>query len=204
MRRLFILCCVLLFCFSTSAFSGDEAWYAGGNIGLAMLSDSDITEEGVSIEVEFDAGFNLAGVLGYDFGEMRLEGEIGWQKNDFDKASAMGIGIALTGDMSVLSLLINGYYDLDTGTAFSPFISAGIGFAKVDANDLGMAGDPETFDDDDTVIAGQIGVGVSYAATETVAIDAKYRFLMTSDPEFDDVEAEAKSHNIILGVRFCF
>ena len=90
-------------------------------------------------------------------------------------------------------------------SAFTPYLSAGLGFAKVEVNDLNVPGSglPNS-NDDDTVFAYQVGVGVGYAVNEKVTIDAKYRYFATSDHEFDTREAEFASHNFFFGVRVNF
>ena len=204
---LIISVCVLAFFFSSPAYSA-EGPYVSGNIGFAMLSDSDVTDStipGITIDMEYDTGLALGAALGYDFGNTRLEGEISYQKNDFEKASLLGVDVDLTGDVTSLSLLMNGYYDFVNNSAFTPYLSAGLGFAKVEVNDLNIPGSglPNS-NDDDTVFAYQVGVGVGYAVNEKVTIDVKYRYFATSDPEFDTTEAEFASHNFLFGVSVNF
>jgi opacity protein-like surface antigen len=204
---LIIFVCVLLFFFSTPVCSA-EGLYVSGNIGFAMASDSDLTDStvpGVTVNTEFDTGLALGAALGYDFKRFRVEGEISYQKNDIDKISAQGTLFDPTGDAVALSFLINGYYDFVNRSAFTPYISAGLGFAQVEFNDLdvsrlGFSGS----NDKDTVFAYQIGIGVGYAVTQKVTIDAKYRYFGTEDSEYDTTKAEFTSNNFLFGVRFNF
>ncbi len=78
--------------------------------------------------MEFDAGVAVLAALGYKMEQLRFEGEIGYQVNDFDQQSA-----PLIAD---LSFLANVYYDIPTTSRFTPFLTAGIGFVMVDVNDL--------------------------------------------------------------------
>ncbi len=57
----------------------------------------------------------------------------------------------------------------------------------------------------DTVLAYQISLGLGYAIREDATIDVRYRYSSALDPEFEGVEIEAASHNVLLGlrVRFC-
>ncbi len=151
--------CVLVFFFSAPVYSA-EGLYVSGNIGFAMASDSDITDStvpGVTVNTEFDTGLAFGAALGYDFNRFRAEGEISYQKNDIDKIGSPGVILDATGDAKALSFLINGYYDFINSSAFTPYISAGIGFAQVEFNDLdirslGFSGS----NDEDTVFAYQI------------------------------------------------
>jgi len=204
---LIIFVCVLAFFFSTSVYSA-EGLYVSGNGGFATASDSDLTDStvpGVTINTEFDTGLTLGAALGYNFNRFRVEGEISYQTNDVDKIGAQGVFFDATGDATALSFLINGYYDFVNRSAFTPYISAGLGFAQVEFNDLNISGSgfPGS-SDDDTVFAYQIGIGVGYAVTEKVTIDVKYRYFGTEDSEYDTTEAEFASNNFLFGVRVYF
>ena len=203
---LIISVCVLAIFFSSSAYSA-EGLYVSGNIGFAMASDSDITDstEPVTLTMEYDTGWALGGALGYDFNRFRVEGEISYQTNDIDKVGAMGVSLAASGDVSSLAFLINGYFDFVNDSAFTPYITAGLGYAQIDLNDFNVAGSGESdYSDDDSVFAYQVGLGVGYAVTEKVTIDVKYRYFATEDLEFDTTEVEVASHNFLFGVRFNF
>jgi opacity protein-like surface antigen len=199
--------CVLVFFFSAPVYSA-EGLYVSGNIGFAVASDSDLTDStvpGITVNTEFDTGLAFGAALGYDFNRFRVEGEISYQKNDIDKISAQGVILDATGDAVALSFLINGYYDFINSSAFTPYISAGLGFAQVEFNDLdinslGFSGS----NDEDTVFAYQIGIGVGYAVTEKVTIDVKYRYFGAENSEYNTTEAEFASNNFLFGVRFNF
>ena len=206
-KMLIISVCVLAIFFSSSAYSS-EGLYVSGNIGFAMLSDSDVTfttDPGPGFTMEYDTGFAFGGALGYDFNKFRVEGEISYQKNDINKVSAAGGSGDASGDLSSLAFLINGYFDFVNDSAFTPYISAGVGYAKIDMNDFNVAGSGDSnYSDNDSVFAYQVGLGVGYAVTEKVTIDVKYRYFATEDPEFEATELGVASHNFLLGVRFNF
>jgi len=199
--------CVLAFFFSAPVCSA-EGLYVSGNLGFAMASDSDLTDStvpGITVNTEFDTGLAFGAALGYNFSRFRVEGEISYQKNDVDKIEAQGVFLDATGNARALSFLINGYYDFKNRSAFTPYISAGLGFAQVEFNDLDISGlGFSGSSDEDTVFAYQIGIGVGYAVTEKVTIDVKYRYFGTEDSEYDTTEAEFASNNFLFGVRINF
>ena len=204
---LIIFVCVLAFFFSAPVYSA-EGLYVSGNGGFATASDSDLTDStvpGVTVNTEFDTGLTLGAALGYNFNRFRVEGEISYQKNDVDKIGAQGVSFDATGNATALSFLINGYYDFVNRSAFTPYISAGLGFAQVEFNDLNISvsGFPCS-SDEDTLFAYQIGIGVGYAVTEKVIIDVKYRYFGTEDSEYDTTKAEFASNNFLIGVRVNF
>jgi opacity protein-like surface antigen len=213
--------------FTANAYSA-QGLYVSVGAGLAMPDDIELVNEsasdgpisvGVSVDIESDPGAAFIGAVGYKMQNFRVEGEVGYQKNDFDQlkieaqASAFGFtaseeaSLALTGDMTALSFLANVYYDFPTGTKFTPFITAGIGWAEVEVNDIDFADFSVGADSfDDSVFAGQVGAGVSYAITEMLELELKYRYFMTDDLEFEDdfsIDGPA-SHNVYLGMRFNF
>jgi len=202
-----IIGCTMLLSISSIAYSAGP--YISGNLGLAIASDSDVTDStvpGITLDIESDSGLALGVAVGYGLGNnTRIEGEIAYQKNDLDKASLLGVDVDLTGDTSSLALLLNGYYDFATESAFTPFISAGLGFAKVEINDFNVPGSGlPSSNDDDTVFAYQVGAGVGYAVNEKTTLDVKYRYTGTSDPDFDTSTAEYSSHNFYAGIRVSF
>ena len=190
--------------------------YVSGHLGVAMPSDSKVTDStapGVSMNLDFDAGLALGLAVGYRLGSTRLEGEIAYQKNDVDdvtvsvagvgSASLNSAGVPFSADVKTTSFLLNGYYDFLNDSAFTPYLTAGLGFAKVKAS-ISLPSVPWTTSDSDTVFAYQIGAGLENALSQTVALDARYRYFATSDPSFGTNEAETGSHNLMLGMRFSF
>jgi len=199
--------CAVLLCLSSIAYSAD-APYVSVNAGVAIANDSDGTDSAppaTSFTVESDAGFAVGAAGGYSFGDARGEVEIAYQKNNLDQQTVSGTPTELTGDTTLLSVLVNGYYDFDTGSPFTPFVSGGIGFAKFNINDAKAVGSPNpATNDDDTVFAYQLGAGVDYAINEEVSLGVKYRYLGTTDPEFDTVTIDYSGHNVLVGVRTSF
>jgi opacity protein-like surface antigen len=203
-----IACCATLLSVSSIAYSA-EGLYMNGNLGLAIANDSDVTDSevpGLELTFESDSGFAFAGAIGNSFSNyVRLEAEIAYQKNDLDKVSISGLAgsAAIGGDTSSTALLLNGYFDFINKSAFTPFISGGMGFANVDISAITVPGiGPITSSGDDTAFAYQFGVGVGYAVNDKVTIDVKYRYFGTADLEFDTTEVEYSSHNIYAGIRF--
>ena len=208
MKMLYRVVFVLLLVPFFPAFAfGADGIYTGGNIGYGMIEDSEIDAQVLFSEAELDTGLNLGAVLGYDFGDLRLEGEVGWQKNDFDKwteSGTTGSTSELSGDMSTLSLLVSGYYDFSIGPNLEPFVGIGLGYAKLDANDLGVTGSANMTDDDDTAFVHQVSVGIAYTISEAITIDAKYRYFGADDPEFGVMRLKVQGHGFMVGIRVAF
>lgn len=199
-----LLVITMLFGFSTAAFSG-QGFYVGGSLGAALLNDIDVTVpyEGRSVDATFttNVGPVLSGAVGFSFeNNFRPEIEIEYQVNNFDEIEVAGVGKAnLSGDMSRLGLFANGYYDFKSSGKVTPFIGAGIGYVKVNVNDLGLDGSADTDDSDDTGFAFHLDVGVSYDITKKVSIDLRYRYV-----DMFDLDPDSTSSNTYVGVRYFF
>ncbi len=193
-------------------------WYAGIQGGLTLVQDADNEDGGLTIETEHDPGFNIGGMVGYEFGNrFRLQGEIMYRENDVDELDVSDFDLGVNsidgiGDVSALSFMAAGYYDFDVDWLFKPYVGGGIGFANVSLNDAGArAGgiSVELADDDDTVFAYQLGAGLSYPLNPKLSISLDYRFFATADPELEDVDGdnfdtEYRSHNLGLNIRYRF
>ncbi|WP_242664300.1 outer membrane protein [Chlorobium sp. N1] len=179
------LCAVLALGGSATAASAATP-YATGSVGLAMLQDSDIEFGG---ERSYNTGYALAGAVGLKSGQYRLEGELGYQEN----------GIEHSGDeVSILSFLANGYVDFELErSSFTPYLTAGLGLASVDDST-----GPGSVDD--TVFAWQLGAGVGYRIADNMLVDARYRYLGTSDADLYGGEYTIDTHNLMVGLRIEF
>jgi opacity protein-like surface antigen len=138
-----------------------ENWYVTADAGVAILQDStwtDSTVPGISLETEFEPGFLMDAGVGYDFGAIRTEAAIHFQRNNLDNIEGFDAG----GDFTNTAVMFNGYYEFKTGFVFEPFITGGVGWAKVEANDISVMGIP-VGDEDDTVFAWQVGAGAGFA-----------------------------------------
>lgn len=179
--------------------------YVSGSVGATWIDD--IEDDGV--EVEFDTGYNLGIALGYTMSQFRLEGELGYAQADADELSVDGVGsVSADGDVSATRFMANGYWDIGTETAFTPYLGLGIGAAIVSVNDLEVM-NIKVLDDDDTVFAYQFMAGIGYSVSKAVVLDLSYRYFATDDPELEDEagakgEVDVETHNVLFGLRYSF
>ncbi|WP_136798794.1 outer membrane protein [Desulfosediminicola ganghwensis] len=228
MKKFFVGACIggLLINFAVSDAEAAKL-YVSGHLGAAFADDSDWDlPAGVpfSYVIGYDTGWSGLAAVGYEFEKIRLEAEIGYQNNGLDSLNVVAFGdgsdgpdvpdgsIPLTGDLNLLTMMVNGYYSFDNSSKFTPYISAGFGFAYVELKDLYA----ETMDEDqsklnfyDTVFAYQFGAGVEYGISEQLFLDLRYRYFATSDIALDfgrsdTVDMEFASHNLYAGVRYLF
>ncbi|MBW2660147.1 MAG: porin family protein, partial [Deltaproteobacteria bacterium] len=89
------------------------------------------------------------------------------------------------------SILFIGLYDVDTGSAWTPFVGLGIGISKLEINDPGFS----SSEDDNTFTYQFIG-GVACAFNEQWAVDAQYRNIVTSDVTIDGADFDHSSNDL--------
>lgn len=194
------VCCIF---YSSFATAGDI--YLNGNLGAVWLLNSDLSQSnGTDGTAEYDVGFGITGAVGYDFGIFRIEGEVGYRANDYDKVAASGQSKVKTGgDVTGWDFMANGYLDIETGTPFTPYLGGGIGFAILDSSSVN-AGGITIKNGDDTVFAYQGIAGGAYSISKAWMIQLEYRFFGTTNPTYGSTESQYMSNNLFVGMRYNF
>ena len=187
-----------------TAMAGDDSFYLKGYAGIGMAMDSDIDNmpnHGGTAKASYDGGFAGALAAGYDFaGSLRTDVEYLWQKNDLNTlAYENQIGNFPEGDFKTQAFMFNGFLDAATGSAWTPYVGAGIGWAKLDLNTPAVGNS----DYDDT-FAYQFMGGVGYAMTDQLNLDFQYRFLGTGDASVNSADYSLTSNNLMLGLGYNF
>jgi opacity protein-like surface antigen len=182
----------------------DNSFYIKANAGIGMAMDSDIDNmpnNAGTAKITYDSGWVGSAAVGFDFaGPMRTDVEYIWQKNDVDTLLYKNqYGNFTEGDFKTQTVMVNGYYDIKTGTPWTPYIGGGIGWAKLDLNTPGLP----SSDYDDTV-AYQIIGGVAYDVTSQFYIDAQYRFMATGDATISGADYDLTTNNVMLGFGYSF
>jgi len=219
MNRLLAIVALIFFFIAPSAHAADKGMYVSGNLGLSLVPDLDqeIIGFGMVSDVSLDLGFRIGGVLGYNFGAFRAEGEIAYRTNDTDDGNIVGLGPGpVEGDISALSFMVNGYYDFHSANSpLVPYLGVGLGFASIDADITAPFLTPlPLIDDSATVAAFQFMAGFGYNINPTTTLTFDYRYFGTTDPEFSpgpafvpgtpDIESEYSNHTFNFGARFMF
>ena len=186
----------------------DGHLYGGAWAGVFSVASNDMDKSGVDVDLDYDTGYAGALLIGYDFGTFRLDLEGSYRTADVDKIEINGTKAgSANGDIEIKAVLLNGYYDFVTGGNMSPYVGAGLGWAKVSYESVD-ANFGKLVDDDDTVLAGQLSAGVLFALNKSVVLDIGYRFLATEKPDLStslgNVDAKIISHTVIAGLQFNF
>jgi opacity protein-like surface antigen len=202
---------------STTIALAETDTYIALNVGASIVDDAKVvgftesTAGGQTITHIYDFGHTIsmaAGVVDKDYG-LRLEVEAANQINDLvgnDKYEEL--------DITVETLLVNGYKDFYIFDKFLGYVSGGVG-AAYHGN---LA---------DTVLAWQLGAGLGYELTKEITLNVGYRYLATDEYRgkinylydfnnslnpFYDLPDENNtvnihpfgSHNVTAGIRYSF
>ncbi|MBT4890214.1 MAG: outer membrane beta-barrel protein, partial [Rhodospirillales bacterium] len=113
-----------------------------------------------------------------------------------------------SGDVRSLSAMVNALYDVSTETALTPYFGVGLGAANVETSGQSPVGS-SSISDDDTALAYQGIVGVSYQISDNVALKADYRYFSTADLDYTTadgttVSSEYDNHAVLFGISFGF
>ena len=120
----------------------------------------------------------------------------------------------IRGDITMLTVWANAFYDFDLQSAWKPYIGGGLGFARVAIDAKSRATGNSLADDDDTVFAYQFGAGLGYALSRsqeralTATLD--WRYFGGDDPALKGDVTGTKFHTEIdghyagAGIRYSF
>lgn len=185
-------------------------WYAGADGGVNFVQDSDInapnsapakagSETGYALQVHGGYAFRS-----FDFATPRIEAELGYRNSGLKSLTDF---TGTSGHTSALSLMTNASLYFLPKHSWHPFVGAGIGVARIDAEWRSNGG--KLVDDSDTVFAYQGFAGVSYDIAKNWELSAQYRYFATQDPEMTDTAdgtftGEYSSHSILAGFTYKF
>ena len=222
--------------------------YVSGFGGISWMQNMTLDEVyqsatgNYSSNYDLGSGLALTGAIGCDYGSYRLEAEAGYQTNDLKSAVDFIDGVAQTsvyanpagsryamrGDVSILSLMGNGYYDFDLGSKVELYATAGVGVAQVSFHNTisiyaytppnGVAGHLDTnldpgYNGHETTLAWQVGAGLAAPIADNVKLDLRYRYFATTDftlngdnvaPALPTGNTNLSSHSVLLGLRVDF
>jgi opacity protein-like surface antigen len=199
-------------CWAAPASAADH--YVSGMAGISWMNDMDsdyyynYEGEDAGEDLGLGSGLTLLGAIGCDYGDYRLEAEVGYQKNDvkditYNYDGDDSASFDMDGDVSVLSLMANGYYDFDLG-GVELYATAGVGVAQVSMDNIGEDGDDYSYDASETTLAYQVGAGLATPIADNVKLDLRYRYFATTDFTVLGSNMNVDSHSVLLGVRVGF
>jgi len=190
---------------------GDQGQiYGRFDVGANFMNDIEV--DGAGVDLEFDTGvrFDFAG--GYKItSAFAVELEVGLAYNSVDTISGSFYGddydvdlsdTALDLDLYQIPMLVNLSYTIPLNSRIKPFIGVGVGglAAIASAEMYGFEEDESTF-----AFAYQAFAGVSYQISNNADIGLIYKFMGSSDLDFDSFETDGiGAHMIGLNLEWRF
>ena len=177
----------------------------------------EVSFAGTTSSLESKTGVRAGGAFaaGYDFAPqfqlpVRAELEYGIY-GDVSRTISFTDGARFKTTAGIQTLLANVYWDITEWNGFTPYVGlgAGVAFLKTEGKFTATDHTSASWHDTDTVFAGQVGLGFSYAFTESVSADLGYRFLMLDKGEAGEQgltlhSRENYAHQVMLGLRVTF
>lgn len=188
----------------------DTGWYLSVFAGGVWdaYNNTDIGG-GDEVEVNTDIGWLVGAAVGtHVFDSVRGEVEIsGASRNSPSFSVNNGPDIASDGVVTTAALMGNLWFDLDTGSGFTPYVGGGLGVGYVAATN-----DSLLLDVNGIGLAYQVGAGVKFDVADNIAVDLGYRFKgFTTDlsgefggGDVDDLSNSLGSHVVQVGLTFGF
>jgi opacity protein-like surface antigen len=179
--------------------------YIGGTVSYAVLSNSDVTDPAVPGQtdiLDYNQGASAALNAGFRFGQFRLEGELGYQRNGIDSFS----GTNATGELTQSTALLNAYFDMPVESKnVTPYVGIGGGSSNVKLGDFNVegSGQPNT-SSSDRVNVFHLSLGVLIPASDDLNVDLRYRYQDASDPDFDGTKFTLSGYQLSLGLQYNF
>jgi outer membrane autotransporter protein len=215
MNKMLLLAGVAAGLFAANAQALEFTPYVGAKVKYVDMSNdyNESWEDGsASVNVDDNVwGGSLAAGLSTKINSGAIRAELEYNKNgDAEKKFGLAdMGIDADTDvetkfkLKTQSVMLNAYYDIDTGTQFTPFVGGGIGYTRAKAS-LVFGGE-NLGSDKDTAFTWQLGAGVAYAVNDNVTVDAGYRYVDCNDFDFgDDISVDTSAHEFYIGARYAF
>lgn len=172
---------------------------AGIELGTETTKFSGNLGYGAALGAKFDFGYMISARAEAEFSRTHVKADVEYTAPGVSKSETMA---NVTDNIA----LFNVYGDIDTTTAFTPYISAGIGYHWAKEGESNNDNGGKVHD-----MAWQLGAGISYAANEHVSLDLGYRYLRADwDEDWTDegVKKEADTdfttHQVRFGAKYTF
>ena len=225
MRKLAIAVALASTAMATPAVARDHSFYAGLEGGGMIVEDMHLSytdDTGLNIDdanrTNFGIGYDIDAIAGYDFGFVRLEGEVGYKHASVDSVNLMDTrigpvsGMADGGSSHVLSFMVNALLDLGPDDGLQGYIGGGAGLASLKLSDATETPGAPSFSDTDSRFAMQVIAGVRYPVSQNIDLGLKYRFFNMQHAKFNGTsdgtnftfKGNYRSNSLLLSLIYNF
>jgi len=233
MRKLGIAVALASTAMATPALARDHSYYVGLEGGGMLVENTQFDRfnaanqaTGASnglFDISHDVGYDVDAIAGYDFGMVRLEGEVSYKHSTNNQLEARdqaltGFGFGqhfnVGGSAHTLSGMINGLLDFGDDNGWSGYVGVGAGVARVTQRmDANFAAPNLVVEGANTRLAWQAIMGVRVAVSQNFDVGLKYRFFDVENIKFSDetgllggdqLRGHWRSHSLMLSAIYNF
>lgn len=184
--------------------------------GASFLNNVDtvFSSSGTPYTVKTNMGYLIGGAVGVDWNNMiRTEIELShsaWTANSYNASG--GAFVPASGNISATYLLGNVWLDIQTQSAFTPYVGGGVGVGWANADVSFNGGTGGYGSGVSSALAYQLGAGVKFAISDQLDLDVGYRYKGLGNIDFNDRSgsgflfngARLNSHNVQIGLTYRF
>ena len=220
-----IALCVVLLIVSVATLAA-EGLYFSVSTGMVLPAEREVSTK--TSTLTYETGFGWPGQIGvgYAVSGFRPEISFGYRrapssafryKNRDGKTSEQDLKpwndqlekVEHGGYVSSFDLIGSIYYDIDTTTAFMPYIGVGAGLSSVSVGRSKRIESLTELEEDNSLwaFAFQGAAGVGFALIEELTLFLGYRLAGTIEGEFSKSNEKQQTvliHNVELGIRYRF
>uniref|UniRef100_UPI001124E356 outer membrane protein n=1 Tax=Novosphingobium sp. B 225 TaxID=1961849 RepID=UPI001124E356 len=212
MRKLVIGMALATTAMATPALARDDSWYVEGDAGGTIVEDiqnmTGVNNLGI---LETKAGYDVGGIVGYDFGAFRLETEASYRRAHIKAYRSPTLNYTyspMVGGASALSFMINGLIDFGPDDGLQGYVGAGAGVGRV-KNQMFIPTTALQVNDSDTGFAWQGLAGVRMPVSSNVDLGLKYRFYNQFNNDLvnaagKSIRTRFRSHSLMLTLGYNF
>ncbi len=213
MNKALLLAGVAACLFAANANAAEVKQYVSGKLNYSIMDNGmkDTDADGSTEKANTDDNV-LGGSFAYGVkaDAVRTELELNLHQKAEKKHAATGEDDgSWKSSLENNSIMLNAYYDIETGTKFTPYVGAGVGLARLKAK---IKQDDGSVSKSGTNFAWQVGAGVAYAVTDDLSVDLGYRYTDSGDVTKKGVSEDgawktkfdSSAHEILLGARYSF
>ena len=187
MRKLAIAMALASTAIATPAVARDHSFYAGLEGGVMSVEDISLDYRDVTqtipagYVVNFGTGYDVDAIAGYDFGVLRLEGELSYKHAGVDgvnadpRISPVGNGNLDGGRVNVFSAMVNALLDFGNDKGLSGYVGGGAGWASIDLSAATATPGSHVINDSQSHFAMQAIAGVRLAVSQNIDVGFKVR-----------------------------
>ena len=198
MKKLLLLVGITTTLCTINANAMDLTPYVGAKLRYSMM-DNSVDFDGIKLDIDDEVfGGSVSTGVAYKIWGNAVRAELEYNKNTDAKKTHYD---AIDLKVKTQSLMLNGYFDINTNTKFTPYIGAGIGYTKLEG-EVEVLGTKES--EDKNTFSWQLGVGVGYSINEHISIDLGYRYVDYGDWTRDNVKLESDANEIYISARYMF